>query len=132
MSLYRGSVVVRMSAAGSIAGAEMDIDMNDSEMRRRELLRQTRKLYDERREVPAVHPRYGSVYHSLYYDEEEERTSLAGSFYISLVIGILCFAGFVYMDQSKVSVAEVDSTAIVNQIEKNVDADTIKEVWKNL
>ena len=132
MSLYRGSAVVRMPAAGSIAGSEMDIDMNDSEMRRRELLRQTRKLYDERREVPAVHPRYGSVYHSLYDDEEEERTSLAGSFYIRLVIGILCFAGFVYMDQSKVSVVEVDSTAIVNQIEKNVDADTIKEVWKNL
>ena len=109
-----------------------DSYMNDSEMRRRELLRQTRKLYDERRDIPAVHPRYGSVYHSLYDDGEEETTSLAGSFYIRLVIGILCFVGFVYMDQSKVAVAEVDSAAIVNQIEKNVDADTIKEVWKNL
>ena len=36
------------------------------------------------------------------------------------------------MDQSKVSVAEVDSTAIVNQIEKDIDADTVKEVWKKL
>lgn len=54
------------------------------------------------------------------------------SFYIRLVIGILCFICFVYMDQSKVSVAEVDSTAIVNQIEKDMDAETIKEVWKQL
>ena len=72
------------------------------------------------------------MYHSLYDSEEEEQTSYGNSLYIRLVIGILCFVCFVYMDQSKVSVAEVDSTAIVHQIEKNVDADTIKEVWKNL
>lgn len=101
-------------------------------MRRRELLRQTRKLYDERRDIPAVHPRYGRIYHSLYDREEEEQASFGGSFYIRLVVSILCFICFVYMDQSKASVAEVDSTAIVNQIEKDIDADTIEEVWKKL
>lgn len=108
--------------------------MNDSEMRRRELLRQTRKLYDERQDIPAVHPRYGRIYHSLYNNENEEDglTSLSSSFYIRLVIGILCFICFVYMDQSKASVAEVDSAAIVNQIEKDIDADSIEEVWRNL
>ncbi len=123
---------MRFSQVSVITGTEKDFLMNDSEMRRRELLRQTRKLYDDRREIPAVHPRYGNIYHSLYDSEEEEQTSYGNSFYIRLVIGILCFVCFVYMDQSKVSVAEVDSTAIVHQIEKNVDADTIKEVWKNL
>ncbi len=123
---------MHFSQASVITGTEKDFLMNDSEMRRRELLRQTRKLYDDRREIPAVHPRYGNIYHSLYDSEEEEQTSYGNSFYIRLVIGILCFVCFVYMDQSKVSVAEVDSTAIVHQIEKNVDADTIKEVWKNL
>ena len=123
---------MRFSQVSVITGTEKDVLMNDSEMRRRELLRQTRKLYDDRREIPAVHPRYGNIYHSLYDSEEEEQTSYGNSFYIRLVIGILCFVCFVYMDQSKVSVAEVDSTAIVHQIEKNVDADTIKEVWKNL
>ena len=123
---------MRFSQVSVITGTEKDFLMNDSEMRRRELLRQTRKLYDDRREIPAVHPRYGNIYHSLYDSEEEEQTSCGNSFYIRLVIGILCFVCFVYMDQSKVSVAEVDSTAIVHQIEKNVDADTIKEVWKNL
>lgn len=102
-------------------------------MRRRELLRQTRKLYDERQDIPAIHPRYGRIYHSLYDNENEEEPGFSGSsFYIRLVIGILCFICFVYMDQSKVSVAEVDSTAIVNQIEKDIDADTVKEVWKKL
>ena len=123
---------MRFSQVSVITGTEKDFLMNDSEMRRRELLRQTRKLYDDRREIPAVHPRYGNIYHSLYDSEEEEQTSYGNSFYIRLVIGLLCFVCFVYMDQSKVSVAEVDSTAIVHQIEKNVDADTIKEVWKNL
>ena len=123
---------MRFSQVSVITGTEKDFLMNDSEMRRRELLRQTRKLYDDRREIPAVHPRYGNIYHSLYDSEEEEQTSYGNSLYIRLVIGILCFVCFVYMDQSKVSVAEVDSTAIVHQIEKNVDVDTIKEVWKNL
>lgn len=123
---------MHFSQVSVITGTEKDFLMNDSEMRRRELLRQTRKLYDDRREIPAVHPRYGNIYHSLYDSEEEEQTSYGNSLYIRLVIGILCFVCFVYMDQSKVSVAEVDSTEIVHQIEKNVDADTIKEVWKNL
>ena len=33
--------------------------MNESELRRQELLRQTRKLYNDHNELPAVHPRYG-------------------------------------------------------------------------
>lgn len=105
--------------------------MNDSEIRRRELLKQTRKLYDDRQEIPAVHPRYGNIYHSLY-DSGEDQESSGGSFYIRFVIGILCFICFVYMDQSKASVARVNSTGIVNQIEKNMDAEMISEVWKQL
>ena len=105
--------------------------MNDSELRRRELLRQTRKLYDESQEVPAVHPRYGNIYRSLY-DGEEEHVPSGGSFYIRLAVGILCFICFVYMDQSNAGVAEVNSTSIVNQIEKDLDMDTVMEVWNNL
>ena len=55
-----------------------------------------------------------------------------GSFYLRLVIGILCFICFVYMDQSNAGVAEVNSTSIVNQIEKDLDMDTVMEVWNNL
>lgn len=106
--------------------------MNDSELRRRELLRQTRKLYEDRKEIPAVHPRYGRIYHNLYSDDSEEQPSSGGTFYIRLVIGILCFVCFVYMDQSKAEIAQVNSTAIVNQIEKEMDTDAIVEAWKKL
>ncbi|HIZ81336.1 MAG TPA: hypothetical protein H9722_04485 [Candidatus Mediterraneibacter pullistercoris] len=106
--------------------------MNDSEMRRRELLKQTRKLYEDGRELPAVHPRYGRIYHDLYKENPQDQEPSGGTFYIRLVIGILCFVCFVYMDQSKAEIAEVNSTAIVNQIEKEVDADAIIEAWKAL
>ena len=106
--------------------------MNDSEMRRRELLRQTRKLYNERQDIHAVHPRYGRIYHNLYGAGDYGAEQVKGSFYLRLVIGILCFICFVYMDQSKAEVAQVNSTTIVNQIEKTVDAETVKEVWKKL
>ena len=106
--------------------------MNDSEMRRRELLRQTRRLYDDKKEIPAVHPRYGRIYHDLYENNTEEQEPSGGTFYIRLVIGILCFVCFVYMDQSKAEIAQVNSVAIVNQIEKDVDTDAIVEAWKSL
>ena len=106
--------------------------MNDSEVRRRELLRQTRKLYDDKQEIPAVHPRYGSLYHDLYAEKAEKQNSQSSSFYIRLVVSILCFICFVYMDQSNVSVAEVDSTAIVHQIEQDLDVESIREAWNEL
>ena len=107
--------------------------MNDSEMRRRELLQQTRRLYDERRDIPAVHPRYGRLYHNLYSStEEQQKEQTGGSFYLRLVIGILCFVCFVYMDQSKAEIAQVNSTSIVNQIEKEMDTNAIIEAWKAL
>ncbi len=106
--------------------------MNESEARRRELLRQTRKLYHDRQDIPAVHPRYGRIYHSLYESDTELAEHSSGSFYTRLVIGILCFVCFVYMDQSRASVAEVNSTAIVEQIEKDLDPEVIQEVWNSL
>ncbi len=41
--------------------------MNDSELRRRELLKQTRRLYQDSAAIPAVHPRYGHIYHMVYF-----------------------------------------------------------------
>ena len=35
--------------------------MNDSELRRRELLKQTRRLYQDSAAIPAVHPRAISI-----------------------------------------------------------------------
>jgi hypothetical protein len=104
--------------------------MNDSEARRRELLRQTRKLYSDSHSVPAVHPRYGHIYHDLY--EEDDPIVEQGSFMLRLSIGILCFLCFVWMDYRKVEIADVSSTQIVQQIEKEFQLKDIQEVWKSL
>ena len=87
--------------------------MNESELRRQELLRQTRKLYNDHNELPAVHPRYG--------------TSSGGSFYVRLVIGILCFVFYVCLDQSQAEIAQVSSSAIAEQIGQDMDADALIE-----
>ena len=46
--------------------------MNDAERRRQELLEQTRALYNDRRTIPAVHPRYANAYHYLYGKQQED------------------------------------------------------------
>lgn len=106
--------------------------MNESEARRRELLRQTRKLYQDSSDIPAVHPRYGRIYHNLYGNEDTELEKESSSFYLRLVISILCFICFVFMEQNKTEVAEVNSDVIVNEIEKDIDINTVAESWKSL
>src|SRR5699024_10964348 len=107
--------------------------MNDSAMRRRELLQQARRLYAERRDIPAVHHRYGRVYHNLCSStDEQQKEQTGGRLHLRLVSGILCFLCFVYMDQSNAGVAEVNSTSIVNQIQKYLNVDNVIEAWENL
>ncbi|MCI6464432.1 MAG: hypothetical protein MSA90_03035 [Faecalicatena sp.] len=104
--------------------------MNDSEARRRELLRQTKKLYNEDSFIPAVHPRYGNIYHDLYEDGTAQQPK--GSFFFRLSLGILCFICYVWVDYGKINVANVSSDQIVNQIEKQMDMKDIEAVWKSL
>lgn len=104
--------------------------MNETEERRKKLLMQTRKLYGEERFIPAVHPRYGHIYHNLYDNGAEEQPK--NSFFYRLTLGILCFICFVWMDYGKVNVASVNSDKIVNQIEKQMELKDIKDVWKAL
>ena len=100
--------------------------MNDSEKRRRQLLEQTRELYNDRRAVPAVHPRYKAAYREIY---EEEPSGTPGTFGIRLFLCLLLFAAFVSMDKNGSEVMQVDSTRIVDEITSEVD---IAEVWKEL
>lgn len=102
--------------------------MNASEKRRKELLEQTRRLYSDRREPPAVHPRYGAIYSGLYGNDSEESTS-AGSFGVRLFLAFLLFAGFVTMDRQQYKVFNVGSERIVQEIETDLD---VAEVWKKL
>ena len=104
--------------------------MNESDRRRRELLRQTRKLYDENISLPAVHPRYGNIIHELY--ETDEQAEPKNSFFFRAAIGLLCFVCYVCVDANQIKVAEVGSEQIVNQIEKQMDVEVLEEVWKQL
>ena len=104
--------------------------MNDPEARRRELLRQTRKRYDDNHFIPAVHPRYGNIYHELY--DGQESAYPRDTFLFRLTLGILCFICYVWMDSSQAEIASVSSDQIVNQIEKQVEMEDIREVWNNL
>lgn len=103
--------------------------MNESEERRRQLLKQTKRLYNEDRFIPAVHPRYGHIYKDLY---DEEETPPQNSFYFRLMLGIICFVCYVWIDYGEIKVASVSSNQIVHQIEKEMDLKEIKAVWKNL
>lgn len=106
--------------------------MNDSEARRRELLRQTRRLCHEteRNRMP-VHPRYQST-----FDSEQEEHAQSNSFLFRLGLAILCFVCFVWADYGKLEFSHVTSSQIADQIEKQLTPKEIKEEliqgWKAL
>ena len=101
--------------------------MNDSEKRRQKLLEQTRRLYSDKRDAPAVHPRYGAVYRSLYGDEEEHYET--GTLGLRLFLCLLLFAAFVTMDRQGYEMFHLDSSRLVQEIETDLD---VAEVWNNL
>ena len=103
--------------------------MSDSEERRRELLQQARQHYHGGELFPAVHPRYHHIYKELY---GEEQTPVKSTFYIRAVIAVLCFLCYMWIDKERIEIADVSSKNIVNQIEKQIDVDDVKEVWENL
>lgn len=96
--------------------------MNETEERRRELLKQARRIYDEDRFIPAVHPRYQNLYQDLYDPEERVPNS---SFFLRFTLCVILFACYVWMDYSKIPVANVNSEQIVVQIEKQMDLEKI-------
>lgn len=104
--------------------------MSDSAEHRQELLRQARRYYHGNDLFPAVHPRYSSVYRELYGGEEQPQRK--STFYIRALLAGFCFLCFLWMQKNEVTVANVSSERIVNQIEKQIDLEDVKEVWQNL
>ncbi len=101
--------------------------MNQTEKRRQELLEQTRKIYRDSNNTPAIHPRYRAAYTSIYGEEEEEKqtTGLGFRFFLALMLLI----GFVAIDQSGEKIATVDSQWIEERIVEEPD---FEEVWRKL
>lgn len=101
--------------------------MNSSEKRRKELLEQTRRLYSDRKEPPAIHPRYGALYNRLYEGEEEYYTP--GTFGVRVFLCLLLFAAFVTMDKQEYQLFHMDSGQLVNEITADFD---VAQVWEEL
>ena len=95
------------------------------------LLEQTRALYNDRRTIPAVHPRYANAYHYLYGKSQEDinEDTKGGTFGIRLFLCALMFAAFLTMDKQKQEVFHMSSSDIANEITKDTD---IQEIWKSL
>ena len=105
--------------------------MNSSEKRRKELLERTRMMYSDRREPPAVHPRFGSGYGRLYDGEEE--TPPVGTFGMRLFLCLLLFAAFVAMEKQEYEIFHMDSAQIAEEIGRDFNVkESVREVWNNL
>lgn len=102
--------------------------MNDSEARRKQLLSAAQSLHSEKKGIPAIHPRYRSLYSKLYHDSGSDNLP-RGTFGARLCICILLFALFVAADYKKVKVFEVTSKRIMKEISYNID---LKGLWDKL
>lgn len=98
--------------------------MTETEKRRSELLAQTRAQYSDRYAPPAIHPRYGSTYHSLYHGEDSEQTgSKIGSFGVRTIIAIMLFCLYALADYQGMKETKAVTSEIVRDYASFVDFD---------
>ena len=94
--------------------------MTEVERRRLTLLRETRKTYSLQNSPPAIHPRYQSVYQSLYGEEQEEGAKEHSTIVIRTVIAMLLFVLFYVMDYRQEEIGTVNSQYIVSEVQKDL------------
>lgn len=92
--------------------------MNESQKRREQLLRDTRSQYSSRRQIPAVHPRYGAVYKNLYGEDTDAPYSTLG---IRIAICLILFGLFAAADYKDELIYKYTPTQIVSEIGKQPD-----------
>ncbi len=94
--------------------------MTNIEKRRLELLTQTRNMYSEKTVPPAIHPRYQAAYHSIYGNTEMDEQKTHNPFMIRVVIAVVIFSLFFFMNQQKYTIGTIDSQEIVAEVQKNL------------
>ena len=94
--------------------------MTDVEKRRRRLLEDVRKDYSDKNPPPAIHPRYSSVYHSIYSDETDEQCRPQNTFFLRFIIAAFLFATVFMVDYHKEKIVNVDSQTIINEVQKDL------------
>ena len=94
--------------------------MTETEKRRTELLEQTRQLYTEQYSPPAIHPRYRSVYQSLY--KNDVKANRRSTFAIRLFVAVLIFGLFAIASKNEWK----ETTMVTNEITRNIWEDIVK------
>lgn len=92
--------------------------MNESQKRREEMLKEARAHY-QRPVIPAVHPRYRSIYRNLYENDLPKEPS--GSFFARLFISFLIFAMFAAADYTGEKIWKYTPSQIVSEIQYQPD-----------
>lgn len=88
---------------------------------RRELLKQTRQTLSGFCCHTRRSPRYGHIYHELYDTPDSgEGEHHSGSFFARLMLAVFLFLSFVYIEQNHLKPADISSTQIVNEIQKEI------------
>lgn len=100
--------------------------MTDTEKRRMDLLAQTRNMYQDRRQIPAVHPRYGNVYRNLYGSngmngEEEKTNKRESSFRVRVILALFIFAIYASADYNGMTVGDVTQEDILQVLSYNIE-----------
>ena len=110
----------------------------ESELRRRELLRETRRLNQNQAPfLPAVHPRYQRIYRGLYPEgiaegfrtelhnqgEEKDTEGNNSSFTTRLLVSALLFVGYLFICQSPGLVKNLDGGQVVELVQEKMQVD---------
>ncbi len=96
--------------------------MNENEYRRKELLQQTRNLYKESREIPAVHPRHQNIYKDLYGTNTISKKS---NFSARLGAALVLFVLFATADYNQLKIGDYSSELVVHIIESDVHMESV-------
>ena len=100
--------------------------MNKTEKRREELLEKTRSLYSDRKNIPAVHPRYGAIYNSMYNDNQlKEKSTLSIRFFFAMLLFVL----FASADYKGISMGEYTCDEIVEVISNDIEVEKVWNSW---
>ncbi len=106
--------------------------MTETARRRQDLLTQTRRIYKDGDGVPAVHPRYGNIYHNLYDSpptKQSPKEATNHSLYIRFICALLIFALYACIDLQGVSIGNYSSNEIVEAVSQNILVEKLGDSW---
>ncbi len=99
--------------------------MNETEVRRKQLLEETRRLYQESGSIPIVHPRFGKFTNTNEPAEELSHSSFKMRFLLALIL----LAIYVGADYYGYTIGIIHSEDIASAVSFSID---VEDVWRSL